>query len=62
MKPIQNPDLANESFEYWEMVLDSHGLGRTKVRISEDLLDQPNRDIELEDIDGLRQVVIGVDA
>ena len=61
MKPIVDPDVNNETQEYWEEVLDSHGLGRTKVRVSEDLLDQPNRDIELEDVDGLRQIEIGSD-
>ena len=61
MKPIVDPDVKNEDPQYWEEVLDSHGLGRTKVRVSEDLLDQPNRDIELEDVDGLRQIEIGSD-
>lgn len=61
MKPIVDPDIKNEDPQYWEEVLDSHGLGRTKVRVSEDLLDQPNRDIELEDVDGLRQIEIGSD-
>ena len=59
MKPIVDPDVNNEDPQYWEEVLDSHGLGRTKVRVSEDLLDQPNRDIELEDVDGLRQIEVG---
>ena len=58
MKPIVDPDVNNEDPIYWEDVLDSHGLGRTKVRASEDLLDQPNRDIELEDVDGLRQIEV----
>jgi hypothetical protein len=58
MKPIVDPDVKNESQEYWEEVLNSHGLGRTKTRISEDLLDQPICDINLEDIDGLRQIEI----
>jgi len=58
MKPIVDPDVTNEDPAYWEEVLDSHGLGRTKSHISEDLLDQRNRDIELEDVDGLRQIEV----
>lgn len=61
MKPIVDPDVNNEDPQYWEEVLDSHGLGRTKIRISEDLLDQPNRDIDLEDVDGLRQIEVDSD-
>lgn len=39
MKSINKPDITNEDPQYWEQVLDSHGLGRTKLGLSEDVLD-----------------------
>lgn len=40
MKRIVNPDVKNEDPEYWERVLESHGLGIRQLKLSEDDVDE----------------------
>lgn len=35
MKKITKPDITNENPLYWERVLDSHGLGKTRLGLEE---------------------------
>lgn len=35
MKKITKPDVKNEDPRYWEKVLDSHGLGKTRLGLDE---------------------------
>ena len=36
MKKITRPDTKNEDPQYWERVLDSHGLGKTRLGLEEE--------------------------
>jgi hypothetical protein len=35
MKKITKPDITNESAEYWEEVLESHGLGERQLGLQD---------------------------
>lgn len=45
MKKITKPDITNEDPKYWEKVLDSHGLGKTRLGL-EDEPEETEEDIQ----------------
>lgn len=44
MKKITKPDIMNENPQYWERVLDSHGLGKSRLGLEEN--EQTEEDVE----------------
>jgi len=50
MRVIRKPDITNESPEYWERVLESHGLGERQLGLEEE--PEENDNATLEEADG----------
>lgn len=50
MKKINKPDTSREDPEYWERVLESHGLGERQLGLQEE--PEENDNITLEEADG----------
>jgi len=49
MRRIHKPDTSNESFEYWEKVLTSHGLGERQLGLQEEPEETDNGTLEEAD-------------
>ncbi len=50
MRKIRKPDTSNETVEYWERVLESHGLGERQLGLQEEPEETDNG--TLEELDG----------
>jgi hypothetical protein len=50
MRKIRNPDTTNEDPQYWEQVLESHGLGERQLGLQEEPEETDNG--TLEELDG----------
>jgi len=46
MKTIRKPDLENTDPEYWEVVLESHGLGVRQLGLQEEPQDSDDANLE----------------
>lgn len=50
MRKINKPDTNSKDFEYWEKVLESHGLGERQLGLQEEPEETDNG--TLEEVDG----------
>lgn len=49
MRKIHRPDTSREDFQYWEQVLESHGLGERQLGLQEEPEDTDNGTLEEAD-------------